>query len=212
MRMTGGAASTVPRCTRGMRNSPRCRTQKLRAWPPGPAGGAARNARDMTTELRCGRLRSAPATRSVTAPRSSAEAATSGPSRLGSSGSRRQPARSPTTPATTTVWSSSGGGPAPATRLRCGAWRVLRPGRGLHHRSDEVVRMALENAVSVAGVLLLSEATMTEPRNRRSSSRRRWSRDLRGSCGCATPVGADDATNVGADPDPQRDARGMACA
>ncbi len=40
--------------------------------------------------------------------------------------------------------------------------RVRGPHRLGHHRSHQVVRVALQNAVSVAGVLLLAEATLTD--------------------------------------------------
>ena len=47
-------------------------------------------------------------------------------------------------------------------RLRCRAQGVCRSGRGRDHRSDQGGPGRLENAVSVASVLLLTEATMTE--------------------------------------------------
>jgi len=47
-------------------------------------------------------------------------------------------------------------------RLRRRAQGVRRSGAGRHYDPTKVVRIALENAVSVASVLLLTEATMTE--------------------------------------------------
>ena len=90
--------------------------------------------------------------------------ATSARARRSSAGrSRRRPGRSPRTRASTAAWSS--------TQMRTGTGNFgFDAATGKYVDLIEagiidptkVVRLALENAVSVAGVLLLTEATMTE--------------------------------------------------
>ena len=77
--------------------------------------------------------------------------------------SRRRRGRSPRTPASTAAWSSTGCAPAAATSAstpRPDAYVDLVEAGIID--PTKVVRIALENAVSVAGVLLLTEATLTE--------------------------------------------------